>query len=268
MGLFDKKKEAGFELPAKLEMLLKMAVEDGEVTEKELSVLRAEAAKHDISDDELDMIIESRLPKSKQKQQQVDEKKVAEQTVSSDEVNVAICNNLYSVSDSVAETFQKYEVLCDYTNKRIGKGDREKLHRAQLTYISSIASPADKEEMLDLIAHCLPYTKKRFADRALQTVASVGAGALKAVSFSAKVVKVATLGKLSVANVAANAVDNAAELTQQAAITNSEELAATWRSKVDSLFADAKELAGGMFSGDRQFKTKLAELADQYKQYK
>ena len=67
MGLFDKKKESQFELPAKLEMLLNIAVNDGEISEKELAVLRAEAAKHDISDDELDMIIESRLPKSKQK---------------------------------------------------------------------------------------------------------------------------------------------------------------------------------------------------------
>ena len=266
MGLFDKKKESQYELPAKLEMLLKMALEDGEISEKELSVLRAEAAKHDISNDELDMIIESRLPKSKQMESE--EKTISEQAVSSDEVNAAICNNLYTADSSVVETFQKYEVLCDYTNKKIGKSDREKLHRAQLTYISSIISPADKDIMLDLIAHSLPYTKKRFADRALQTVASVGAGALKAVSFSAKVVKVATFGKLSVAKVAADAVDNAAELTQQAAITNSEELAAAWRSKIDSLFADAKELAGGMFSGDRQFKTKLSELSEQYKQYK
>jgi hypothetical protein len=243
-----------------------MAVNDGEISEKELAVLRAEAAKHDISDDELDMIIESRLPKSEQKK--AEEKTATEQAVNPDEVNAAICNNLYSASASVVETFQKYEVLCDYANKKIGKSDREKLHRAQLTYISSIASPKDKETMLELIAHCLPYTKKKFADRALQTVASVGAGALKAVSFSAKVVKVATFGKLSVANVAANAVDNAAELTQQAAITNSEELAVAWRSKVDSLLADAKELAGGMFSGDRQFKTKLSELVEQYKQYK
>lgn len=268
MGLFDKKKESQYELPAKLEMLLKMAVEDGEVTKKELSVLRAEAAKHDISNDELDMIIESLLPKSKQKPQKAEEKKVAEQVISSDELNAIISNNLYSANGSVVETFQKYEILCDYVNKKLESCDRDKLHRAQLTYISSIASPEDKEVMLELIAHCLPYTKKKLSDKALQAAANIGAGALKAVSFSAKVVKVATLGKLSVANIAANAVDNAAELTQQAAITNSEELAATWRSKVDSLFADAKELAGGMFSGDRQFKTKLAELSEQYKQYK
>ena len=60
MGLFSKK-ESQYELPAKLEMLLKMAVEDGEVTEKELSVLLAEAQKHDISEAELEMIIQSRL---------------------------------------------------------------------------------------------------------------------------------------------------------------------------------------------------------------
>lgn len=264
MGLFDKKNEVQYELPGKLEMLLNMAVSDGEISEKELSVLRAEAAKHDISDDELDMIIESRLPAKKP-----DEKKrSAQQMVSSDQLNAVICNNLYSASDTVTETFQKYEALCDYTNKKMESADYDKLHRAQLTFISSIASPSDKEIMLDLIAHSLPYTQKRLADKALQAVASICAGALKTVSFSAKVVKVASFGKLSVANVAANAVDNAAELTEQAAVTNYEELAKAWRSKVDGLFADAKELAGGMFNGDRPFKTKLSELSEQYKQYK
>lgn len=264
MGLFDKKKEAQYELPGKLEMLLNMAVNDGEITEKELSVLRAEAAKHDISDDELDMIIESRLPKKKKSE----EKNQSKPMVSSEELTAVIGDNLYCASDTVTQTFQKYEILCDYSGKKKESADQDKLHRAQLTFISSIVSPADKETMLELIAHCLPYTKKRLADKALQAVASIGAGALKTVSFSAKVVKVASFGKLSVANVAANAVDNAAELTQQAAITSAEELAVAWRSKVDSLFADAKELAGGMFSGDRQFKTKLSELSEQYKQYK
>lgn len=265
MGLFRKKQESAFELPAKLEALLQIAMKDGEISEKELSVLRAEAAKHDISEAELDMIIESRIPQSPQQTQKEEEKPEA---ISSDEVNAAICNNLYSASDSIVETFQKYEVLCDYTNKKIGKNDREKLHRAQLTYISSIASPAEKDTMLELIAHALPYTKKSLASKALKAVANVGVGALKTVSFSAKIVKVATFGKLDVANVAVDAVDNFSQLTEEAMKLNSEELANAWRSKVDSLFADAKELAGGLFNGDRQFKTKLSELSEQYKQYK
>lgn len=255
MGLFSKKQEPAFELPAKLEVLLQIALKDGQVSEKELSVLRAEAAKHDISEDELDMIIESRIPQSTQQTQKEEEKPEA---ISSDEVNAAICNNLYSASDSIVETFQKYEVLCDYTNKKIGKNDREKLHRAKLTYISSIASPAEKDIMLELIAHALPYTKKNLSSKALKTATNIGFVALKAVSLTAKV---ATLG------IAGKAVDNLEQLAQQAIVRNAEELANAWRSKVDSLFADAKELAGGMFNGDRQFKTKLSELSEQYKQY-
>lgn len=256
MGLFSKKQEPAFELPAKLEALLQIALKDGQVSEKELSVLRTEAAKHDISEDELDMIIESRIPQSTQQTQKEEEKPEA---ISSDEVNAAICNNLYSASDSIVETFQKYEVLCDYTNKKIGKNDREKLHRAQLTYISSIASPAEKDTMLELIAHALPYTKKDLSSKALKTATNIGFVALKAVSLTAKV---ATLG------IAGKAVDNLEQLAQQAIVRNAEELANAWQSKVDSLFADAKELAGGMFNGDRQFKTKLSELSEQYKQYK
>ena len=254
MGIFSKKQEPAFELPAKLEALLQIALKDGQISEKELSVLRTEAAKHDISEDELDMIIESRIPQSTQQTQKEEEKPEA---IGSDEVNAAICNNLYSASDSIVETFQKYEVLCDYTNKKIGKNDREKLHRAQLTYISSIASPAEKDTMLELIAHALPYTKKDLSSKALKTATNIGFVALKAVSFTAKV---ATLG------IAGKAVDNLEQLAQQAIVSDAEELANAWQSKVDSLFADAKELAGGMFNSDRQFKTKLSELSRQYQQ--
>lgn len=256
MGIFSKKQEVAFELPAKLEALLQMSLKDGVISDKELAVLRAEASKHDISEAELDMIIENRLPQAPQQAQKKEDKPAS---ISSDEVNVAICNNLYSASNSIVETFQKYEVLCDYTNKKIGKNDREKLHRAQLTYISSIASPAEKDTMLELIAHALPYTKKNLSSKALKTATNIGFVALKAVSLTAKVT---TLG------IAGKAVDNLEQLAQQAIVRDAEELANAWQSKVDSLFTDSKELAGGMFNGDRQFKTKLSELSEQYKQYK
>ena len=256
MGLFSKKQEPAFELPAKLEALLQMALKDGEITEKKLNVLRAEAAKHDISEDELDLIIESRLPKAPAKKQKEDEQPVQ---VSQEEVNAVINANLYEEGDSISQVFQKYETLSDFSNKKLEKGDREKLHRAQLTYISSIVSPANKETMLDLLAHALPYTKKDLSSKALKTASNIGFVALKAVTLTAKV---ATLG------IAGKAVDNLEQLAQQAIVRDAEELANAWRSKVDSLFADAKELAGGMFNGDRQFKTKLSELSEQYKQYK
>ena len=255
MGLFNRKSEQ-YQLPAKLEALLNMALKDGEITEKKLNVLRAEAAKHDISEDELDLIIESRLPKAPAKKQQEDEQPTQ---VSPEEVNAVISANLYSPTDSVTQTFQKYEILSDFSNKKLEKGDREKLHRAQLTYISSIVSPANKETMLELLAHALPYTKKDLSSKALKTATDIGFVALKAVTLTAKV---ATLG------IAGKAVDNLEQLAQQAIVRDAEELANAWSSKMDSLFTDAKELAGGMFNGDRQFKTKLSELSEQYKQYK
>lgn len=255
MGLFNRKSEQ-YQLPAKLEALLNMALKDGEITEKKLNVLRAEAAKHDISEDELDLIIESRLPKAPAKKKKEDEQPAQ---VSPEEVNAVISANLYSPTDSVTQTFQKYEILSDFSNKKLEKGDREKLHRAQLTYISSIVSSANKETMLDLLAHALPYTKKDLSSKALKTATNIGFVALKAVTLTAKV---ATLG------IAGKAVDNLEQLAQQAIVRDAEELANAWRSKVDSLFTDAKELAGGMFNGDRQFKTKLSELSEQYKKYK
>lgn len=256
MGLFSKKQEPAFELPAKLEALLQMALKDGVISDKELAVLRAEAAKHDISEAELDMIIESRKPQVPQQTQKETKKP---KTISSEEVNTVIKSNLYAASDSVTQTFQKYEILCDYSSKKLESGDRDKLHRAQLTYISSISSPSDKETMLNLIAHSIPYTRKDLSSKALKTAANIGKVVMKTISMTAKV---ATLG------MAGKVVDNLDELTQKAIVTNSEELANAWRSKVDSLFADAKELAGGFLNGDRQFKTKLSELSEQYKQYK
>lgn len=113
--------------------------------------------------------------------------------------------------------------------------------------------------MLELLAHALPYTKKDLSSKALKTATDIGFVAIKAVTLTAKV---ATLG------IAGKAVDNLEQLAQQALVRDAEELANAWRSKVDSLFTDAKELAGGMFNGDRQFKTKLSELSEQYKQYK
>ena len=255
MGLFNRKSEQ-YQLPAKLEALLNMALKDGEITEKKLNVLRAEAAKHDISEDELDLIIDSRLPKVPAKKKKEDEQPAQ---VSPEEVNAVINANLYEEGDSISQVFQKYEILSDFSNKKLEKGDREKLHRAQLTYISSIVSPANKETMLDLLAHALPYTKKDLSTKALKTATNIGFVALKAVTLTAKV---ATLG------IAGKAVDNLEQLAQQAIVRDAEELANAWRSKVDSLFTDAKELAGGMFNGDRQFKTKLSELSEQYKQYK
>ena len=69
--------------------------------------------------------------------------------------------------------------LCDCSGKKMESADQDKLHRARLTFISSIVSPSDKEAMLELITHCLPYTQNRLDDKALQAAASIGAGAKK-----------------------------------------------------------------------------------------
>ena len=65
MGLFNRKSEQ-YQLPAKLEALLNMALKDGEITEKKLNVLRAEAAKHGISNsqEECLMVIDNSKPNS------------------------------------------------------------------------------------------------------------------------------------------------------------------------------------------------------------
>lgn len=74
MGLFDKLEELAFGenskqssnssnsmYPQELEHLIDIAIEDGNITDKERLVLYKKAAKFDIDPDELDMVLESRL---------------------------------------------------------------------------------------------------------------------------------------------------------------------------------------------------------------
>ena len=74
MGLFDKLEELAFGenskqsskssksmYPQELENLINIAIEDGNITDKERLVLYKKAAKFDIDPDELDMVLESRL---------------------------------------------------------------------------------------------------------------------------------------------------------------------------------------------------------------
>ena len=79
MGLFDKLEELAFGenskqsskssksmYPQELENLINIAIEDGNITDKERLVLYKKAAKFDIDPDELDMVLESRLNSSRQ----------------------------------------------------------------------------------------------------------------------------------------------------------------------------------------------------------
>ena len=181
-------------------------------------------------------------------------------SVSSDEVNTVIIANTYSARDSVSQIFTKYEILCDYAKKTLEKHDREKLHRTQLSFINSIASPQDKDTILELIGHILPYTKKNLSAEAFKTVTDIGFVAMKAVSFTANVTTLGITGKLT-----GKAIDNMESFVHRAIVRDAEELADAWRNKAECLISDAKVLSGGFFSCDRQFKDKVVKLEKQYK---
>ena len=57
MGLFNSFKKRDSGLPKELENLLNMVLENGEITDDEMAVLRAKAEKFDISEGELNIII-------------------------------------------------------------------------------------------------------------------------------------------------------------------------------------------------------------------
>ena len=145
-NLFSKKQEPQYEIPAKLEALINMVLKKGEVSEKDLAVLRAEAQKHDISEGELDLILESRLPKKIE-------------WIDSQIVENIISSNIYSKEDNIEKIFQKYSSLSECGEKNLSANDRNKLCRAQITFIDAIVVPEDKEAMLDLITRAIPYSK-------------------------------------------------------------------------------------------------------------
>ena len=64
MGLFDSFKKSDSGLPKELENLLNMVLENGEISDDDMAVLRAKAEKFDISEGELNIIIKNRLLKS------------------------------------------------------------------------------------------------------------------------------------------------------------------------------------------------------------
>lgn len=174
--------------------------------------------------------------------------------VPSEEVASAIKNNKYVQTDSVDKVFVKYDVLNDLSNKALEKDDRDKLHRAQLTFINSIVSPTDKDTMLDLIGHALPYTKRDLTSNLMKMATDAGMKKLKSVTRTAKIL---TLGKAS------NTINQLEDAAREAVTTNAEAIVLAWCKKLKVLFDDADKLAGGFFTGDHAFKLKLKGLKRQ-----
>jgi hypothetical protein len=254
MGLFDSFKKSDSGLPKELENLLNMVLENGEITDDEMAVLRAKAEKFDISEGELNIIIKNRLLKS---QPTAKEEKVK---ISLDEVNEKISANLYDANDSYPRLVEKYNTLIDLSAMPLDSNLKTKVHNAKLVFINSIVMPETKEGVIDLLSHTAPYSQTTLGGDVLKTLSSVGtfaASLMGSVSVSVGVVSsIATLGiPEEVANKATGVVTKAMTTNQMVEID-------AWKKKLLQIVSNAKKTFGGT---DADFNKKLDALAKEIK---
>jgi hypothetical protein len=255
MGLFDIFKKSDSGLPKELENLLNMVLENGEITDDEMAVLRAKAEKFDISEGELNIIIKNRLLKS---QPTAKEEKVQ---ISLDEVNEKISANLYDANDSYPRLVEKYNALLDLSAMPLDSNLKTKVHNAKLVFINSIVMPETKEGVIDLLSHTVPYSKTTLGGDVLKTLSSVGTFAAKSLMGSVGVVSsIATLGKSK------EVVNKATGVVTKAMTTNEMDEIDAWKKKLLQIVSDAKKTLGGtLFNKDADFDKKLDALAKEIK---
>lgn len=255
MGLFDSFKKSDSGLPKELENLLNMVLENGEITDDDMAVLRAKAEKFDISEGELNIIIKNRLLKS---QPTAKEEKVK---ISLDEVNEKISANLYDANDSYPRLVEKYNTLIDLSAMPLDSNLKTKVHNAKLVFINSIVMPETKEGVIDLLSHTAPYSKTTLGGDVLKTLSSVGTFTAKSLMGSVGVVSyIATLGKSK------EVVNNATSVVTKAMTTNQMDEIDAWKKKLLQIVSDAKKTFGGsLFNKDADFNKKLDALAKEIK---
>ncbi len=256
MGLFDSFKKSDSGLPKELENLLNMVLENGEISDDEMAVLRAKAEKFDISEGELNIIIKNRLLKS---QPTAKEEKVK---ISLDEVNEKISANLYDANDSYPRLVEKYNTLLDLSAMLLDSNLKTKVHNAKLVFINSIVMPETKEGVIDLLSHTAPYSKTTLGGDVLKTLSSVGTFAAKSLMGSVGVVSsIATLGKSK------EVVNKATGVVTKAMTTNEMDEIDAWKKKLLQIVKEAKKMAGSAltFNKDNDFSDKLDAFAKQIK---
>ena len=256
MGLFDSfKKSDNSGLPKELENLLNMVLENGEITDDEMAVLRAKAEKFDISAGELDIIIKNRLLKLKSEEK-------ADVQISLDEVNEKLSANLYDAADSYARLVEKYNTLLDLSAMPMDGNLKTKVHNAKMVFISSIVMPETKEGVIDLLSHTAPYSKTTFTGDVLKTLSSVGTFATKTLIGSVGIVSsIATLGKSK------DVINKTQGVVTKAMTTNEMEEIDAWKKKLLEIIKEAKKMAGSAltFNKDKDFSDKLDAFAKQIK---
>lgn len=244
-------KDSGRILPEDMEKLLEIALKDGVVDDRASRILHAKAEKYGIVPEELDMIIDFRLKVIEDKKGEEEPKK-ANNAVDRDTFEKILTENRYSGDDSVDVMFGKYETLCDLSVMKLDKRQKEKVHNAKMVFATELPIPQDVAEALSLVSRAMLYAKKSVGSEMVQTLTSIGFGAIKTVSAAGKI---ATFGALS------KSLNQVESITKKVITSDDYELACAWETKLQHIIADVKRKLK-MF-GDKELKSRISELEKQ-----
>ena len=160
--------------------------------------------------------------------------------ISLDEANDKISANLYDANDSYPRLVEKYNTLIDLSAMPLDSNLKTKVHNAKLVFINSIVMPETKEGVIDLLSHTAPYSKTTLGGDVLKTLSSVGTFTAKSLMGSVGVVSyIATLGKSK------EVVNNATGVVTKAMTTNQMDEIDAWKKKLLQIVSDAKKTFGG-----------------------
>lgn len=129
-----------------LEMLIDAALSDGELTEKERSVLHKRAIAEGVDPDELDLIVNARLAEMRR-----EEKQNAFEEDTREEGKLSTLQQMMNHINEIQST--------EFKGNLFKKGSTKKVE-AIVNVIRGFPMPNDRDELLELAAFLRPYRKK------------------------------------------------------------------------------------------------------------
>ena len=168
-----------------------------------------------------------------------------------EQIDAVIGECKYDSGDTVGQTLEKYRQLLRMRSEVKDRKMTGRLRDAMLIFVGSIQLQRDKESALEFLNQSLPYCRTDVLNNAVNLVAGVGFAAAKTVGI---VGKVATLG------FASKYINQAEDLTKKAITSESAELSEAWKRRLYAQINLAKELYGGVFSGEKEFIRQINEI--------
>ncbi|MDE5882636.1 MAG: hypothetical protein K2H60_12990 [Muribaculaceae bacterium] len=142
-----------------LEMLIEAAIADGEITDKERSILHKRASSEGVDPDELDMIIDARILKMRTSDVQLQNEGECIVTSASKEES-ALKKFLNTLKEIEGTTYT--DIKRSFWELEESMTAEQQKHKATINAIRNFYIPQDKGELVELISFLKPYTTKGF----------------------------------------------------------------------------------------------------------